>query len=171
VGPALSIQMGDPAVDGDETVGLQARTMRSWPGWQVSATRTCGDGPASAIRMWPADAAGAFRGRVPAGSRADCRVDARVEGLGQASAELEPAAAGRRSPRWTQQEMAAIASKSDGTLITDGDVGPLVRGWLEAHSAERRPEPRYPMRSWWWLLPFVATVAGEWWLRRRTGLR
>lgn len=171
VGPSLAIQVGDPAGSGDETVRLQARTMGPMPAWRVSATRACGVEAATVVRMWPADAAGGFRGRVPAGSRADCRVDARVEGVGERSATLEQASAIARSPRWTQEEMAAIASKSGGTLITDGDVSSLVSGWLQTHSAERRPEPRYPMRSWWWLLPFVASLAGEWWLRRRTGLR
>lgn len=171
VGPPLAIEVDDPASRGDETVRLQARTMGSMPGWQVRATRTCGVEAATAVRMWPADAAGSFRGRVPAGSRADCRVEARVEGVGEQSAVLDQGSAIALSPRWTQEEMAAIAATSGGALITDGDVGSLVRGWLQAHPAERRPEPRYPMRSWWWLLPLVASLAGEWWLRRRTGLR
>ena len=30
---------------------------------------------------------------------------------------------------------------------------------------------RHPMRSTWWLLPFVVCLSSEWWLRRRRGLR
>jgi hypothetical protein len=171
VGPPLAVEVSDPANGGDDTVRLQARTMRDLPGWQVTATRTCGDGPATTVRMWPADEAGAFRGRVPAGTHGDCRIDARVDRIGEASATLEQVTNGGSSPRWTQAEMAAIASTSGGVLIDDGDVSPLVQGWLQAQSGESRPERRYPMRSWWWLLPFVASLAGEWWLRRRTGLR
>lgn len=30
---------------------------------------------------------------------------------------------------------------------------------------------RRPMRSLWWMIPFTACLNGEWWLRRRRGLR
>lgn len=171
VGPAMAIEVSSPAATGDETAQVQARTAREAPGWRIAATRTCADGSPSVVRMWPADAAGAFWGRVPTGARTDCRVDARVDGMGEATAAIEPAAVGSWSPRWTQAQMAAVAADSGGQLVTNGDLGPLVNAWFQAQSTERRPESRYPMRSWWWLLPLVASLAGEWLLRRQAGLR
>jgi hypothetical protein len=50
-------------------------------------------------------------------------------------------------------------------------VRSIVQGWLDKRGTERRPETRYPMRSWWWLLPFAGCLTAEWWLRRRAGLR
>src|SRR5947207_1929359 len=42
--------------------------------------------------------------------------------------------------------------------------------WREPGSAAARVEPR-PMRSVWWLLPFVRCLSGGWWLRRQRGAR
>ncbi len=172
VGATVSLDLGDrDTTDGDGTARVFARTTRTVHAWQVTATRTCADGATTVVRMWPADATGAFWGRVPVGSRTDCRLDARVAGVGEASTPLGHPADDDWSPRWTQASMEAVATGSGGLFVTDGDVGPLVDQWLRARGSERRPEPRYPMRSWWWVLPFVASLSGEWWLRRRAGLR
>lgn len=171
VGPAVAIEVSDPRAAGDETARLRARTARDMPGWQVTATRTCADGTTTAVRMWPADASGAFRGRVPVGSRSGCRVDALVEGLGEASSPMDQASPSDWSPRWTRAEMIAVTRDSGGVVADDGEVGPLVQRWRDARSAEHRPELRYPMRSWWWLPLLVICLAGEWWIRRRAGLR
>lgn len=37
------------------------------------------------------------------------------------------------------------------------------------HSTPRL-ETTHPMRSAWWMLPFILALSGEWWLRRRRGL-
>lgn len=175
VGPALAIDVGDPRITGEKTARLRARTSRDLPGWEVTATRRCADGTTAAIRMWPADADGAFRGRVPGrvpgGARSDCRVEAQIEGVGAASVPVGRTSAGNWSPRWTRAEMIAIAGDSGGLMVDDGEMGPLVQSWRDARSTEHRPESRYPMRSWWWLPLFVACLAGEWWIRRRAGLR
>ncbi|HVG85219.1 MAG TPA: hypothetical protein VM820_11900 [Vicinamibacterales bacterium] len=172
VGATVSLDLGDgDTTDGDGTARVLARTTRTISAWQVTATRTCADGATTVVRMWPADATGAFWGRVPVGSRVDCRLDARVAGVGEASMPLGQPLAVDWSPRWTQASMEAVATGSGGLFVSDGVVGPLVDQWLRARGTERRPEPRYPMRSWWWVLPFVASLSGEWWLRRRAGLR
>jgi hypothetical protein len=67
--------------------------------------------------------------------------------------------------------MEAIAARTGGAVVTDEHVAPVVQAWLDARGPERRPETRHPMRSWWWLFPFAGCLAGEWWLRRRAGLR
>ena len=172
VGPSIALQITDNG-EGTHgvTAGLTARTTRQMAAWTVTASRLCGDGDLTSVRLWPADATGAFAGRVPIGSRDDCRLEAEVAGLGKAEVTLGESGADLRYPRWDQSEMRAVASRLDGLFIENGDVQPLVRSWLDARGAERRPEPRYPMRSWWWLVPLVASLSAEWWLRRRSGLR
>jgi hypothetical protein len=172
VGPSVALQIsGDGEGSHGVTAQLTARTTRRMPVWTVTASRRCGNGDSTGVRLWPADATGAFAGRVPIGSRDGCRLEAEVAGLGKAAATLDDAGSSLRYPRWDQSEMRALTSRTGGLLIEDGDLQPLVRSWLDARGAERRPEPRYPMRSWWWLVPIVASLATEWWLRRRVGLR
>jgi hypothetical protein len=57
-----------------------------------------------------------------------------------------------------------------GALVPADELERLVPAIEAAVGAERRPEPWYPMRSAWWLLPFALALAGEWWWRRRRGL-
>jgi hypothetical protein len=105
------------------------------------------------------------------GTRDGCRVEASIAGLGSATAHLAEVAVSDRYLRWDQPAMQELAARTGGLFIDRVDVGPLANSWLEARGAERRPEPRYPMRSWWWVVPFIACLSGEWWLRRRAGLR
>ena len=70
------------------TAGLTGRTTRQMAAWTVTASRLCGDGDLTSVRLWPADATGAFAGRVPIGSRDDCRLEAEVAGLGKAEVTL-----------------------------------------------------------------------------------
>jgi hypothetical protein len=56
------------------------------------------------------------------------------------------------------------------------DVTPEHLSDLEAHlrrevSAARVRTTTHPMRSGWWTLPFAVCLGGEWWLRRKRGLR
>jgi hypothetical protein len=172
VGPAVVLEIsGDGEGSHGVTAQLTARTARRMPIWTVTASRRCADGDSTGVRLWPADATGAFAGRVPIGSRDDCRLEAEVAGLGKAVATLDEPSSSLRYPRWDQSEMRALTSRSGGLLIENGELQSLVRSWLDARGAERRPEPRYPMRSWWWLMPIVASLCTEWWLRRRVGLR
>lgn len=173
VGPAVALQLSgdDHGGGGEVTALLTAQTTRTVTTWQVSATRICEGGHEDSVRMWPGDAAGAFTGRVPIGARNDCRVEANVEGIGTAALPLAEVASRHRYPRWDQEQMQDLATRTGGLFVDHADVAPLIDAWLQARGTERRPEPRYPMRSWWWVWPFVASLAGEWWLRRRAGLR
>ncbi|HSJ23493.1 MAG TPA: hypothetical protein VK929_02340 [Longimicrobiales bacterium] len=78
----------------------------------------------------------------------------------------DPASAGMPGP-----ELVAMWVRSRGGAVVDegrtGGLGALV---AEAVAAATAPRQWHPMRSPWWLLPFVAALAGEWWWRRRRGL-
>lgn len=172
-GNVIDVQLSrsTPGDGGEVSAHVQGRTVRPPTEWQVSATRTCADGAAAPLRLWPSDAAGAFTGRVPMGGRSDCRVAIRMAGLGEAGAAARIASAGVSSQRWSLADMERLAARAGGRVVRDADFAPVVQGWLDSRGRERRPEPRYPMRSWLWLLPLTGCLAGEWWLRRRAGWR
>jgi hypothetical protein len=64
----------------------------------------------------------------------------------------------------------ALAAVSGGTIESAGDGPGAVAARLAATPRPLVPAPWHPMRVWGWLVPFVAALAGEWWLRRRAGL-
>jgi paraquat-inducible protein B len=55
-------------------------------------------------------------------------------------------------------------------MVAGDQVDELVAG-IHASAGDVQEQQAFrPMRSPYWLIPFVACLAGEWWLRRRTGL-
>jgi hypothetical protein len=93
-----------------------------------------------------------------------------VADVGEAVAHLGDGPGGS-THRWTPADMDALAARTGGLVVRDGRVQPLVQAWIAARGTTRRAESLHPMRSWWWVIPFAASLAGEWWLRRRAGLR
>ncbi len=131
------------------------------------------DGPASShpIRLWPEPATGQFRGSLRAPATPGT-YEVRV--IGNGTTETVP-----------------IIVASDVARVTP-PARDLVRVWARAHGgraldeaqlaslrpllAQRiRPTTRrvtwHPMRSTWWLLPFVLLLGLEWWARRTRGER
>lgn len=174
VGPVVDIDVlgADPDRPGEATARVVVHTAREVAAWEVVVARECDDGGSTAVRLWPDNAAGAFTGRVPIGGRTGCRLSVAVPALGEQTwVRLPDMSMVRASLRWSQAQMEALVARTGGMVVRGANVQPLVQTWLEARSGEPRPEPRHPMRSWWWLLPLVGSLAGEWWLRRRAGLR
>jgi hypothetical protein len=80
-------------------------------------------------------------------------------------------ARGARRPRGDDDRWRAATSARSGTIATFDGVDRVARTIEAGGTRPRLPERRFPMRSAWWLLPFAACLGGEWWLRRRAGLR
>ena len=57
-----------------------------------------------------------------------------------------------------------------GQLAPASQLEAFSRTLAESVPASVRAERWHPMRSLWWLLPFVLALSTEWWLRRRGGL-
>jgi hypothetical protein len=160
-----------PVPGEDVRVRLVARSVRRLDRWTARAALACADGTRMPVRLWPGDGPGAFAGQVPVGTSASCRLDASLTGLGSARLSFDPVSADLRSRRWRRPELEALTTRTGGVLVRDADLTALVAAIRASRGAERRPEPRYPMRSAWWFAPLVAGLGGEWWLRRRAGLR
>jgi hypothetical protein len=88
-----------------------------------------------------------------------------------------------------QLATAPLVVRDDATFPQPDDRD-LVAAWAAAHGGEAIAPDRldrlrpallaaihpaahqvrwHPMRSLWWLLPFVLALSGEWWSRRRRG--
>ena len=66
-------------------------------------------------------------------------------------------------------ELTRAVEASGGTTVASGQEAMLARAIRPAVSPTVTTV--YPMRTWWWLLPFAGALSAEWWLRRRAGLR
>ncbi len=62
-----------------------------------------------------------------------------------------------------------IASRG-GVVLEEGDLSRLAPALRAAISPAARREPRHPMRSPWWIVPFALLLSAEWFLRRRSAL-
>ncbi len=159
----------DPSVvspGGEARVTVQVRSPGDEP---VSAT--FGDQP---VRLVPSAERGVFHATVVAGP-AQSRMPLRVE-VGGAN----PHSASRsvvvrqdaRPPGSAASVPLALMSSShhgiDATPERLADVERFIRGVVAASTA---PVEHRPMRSPWWLVPFIGCLCAEWWVRRRRGLR
>src|SRR5262249_2929737 len=64
-----------------------------------------------------------------------------------------------------------LAESRHGVNVGPDELPRLERHLRESVTAPIARETMRPMRSVWWLAPFVACLSGEWWLRRRSGRR
>lgn len=153
-------------------VTVRARSSRARTEWQAQASLLCSGQPERPVRLWPGHAPGEFEGTVrPDPAASQCVVRAAVDGLGEGRAAMlvtrDPVETGQTG----ESALRALVDRSGGSDVKVTGVGSVVDAMAALAPDSRTPESRYPMRSAWWLLPFVACVGGEWWLRRRAGLR
>jgi len=136
---------------------------------QVSARLDSGE----PVRLWPDAEADVFSGSFAASLAGVQRitVSAATDGAevatGSAVTAVDPSA--RRAER--PVPLSLLATSRGGI-----DVSPDRLADLEAYLRREVSAPpvrttTHPMRSGWWIVPFAAGLTGEWWLRRRKGLR
>lgn len=130
------------------------------------------EGAVQPVRLWPAQ-----RGEYALEFRAPAipgRYRLVVTGPGQeARSEFMVVEAGQQSPPLpaTADGIAAFASSRGGVVIPMAELDTLPARLSAAAPATRRDAPSNPMRSPWWMVPFVGLLATEWWSRRRRGAR
>lgn len=122
------------------------------------------------VRVYPAAngvAHGEFRAPRRAGTH---RIDVLVDGkradaafiVATDPAPLQPASA---------PLVAAWAASRGGGVFSENHLDSLAAQIEAAAAREPHLVVWHPMRSPWWLLPFILALSAEWWLRRRRGLR
>ncbi len=150
----------------------------------TDATMTCSGQAAMPIRLWSDGAPGRFRGTLRPSRPGACRVDAVLTRLREdASARQARTSAltggsarflvsdTAQPPRADEDELTGAVSAHGGTVVSAGDAAPLITRLRASVAPDRVSSQVRPLRSPWWIVPFAGCLAGEWWLRRRRGLR
>jgi hypothetical protein len=166
--PAIAIGVDPPLLRPGEPGDLIVR-VRSRDVTAVSAS-VDGDRP---VRLVPEAEAGVYRGRfvakqTPGLSTIEVRAAA-AQPL-SASHRFVVSADIHRLPR-NGALLAMLASSHRGIDVSPDRIPELERFVRGAVIAPRTRQIRHPMRSVWWMLPFAVCLSGEWWIRRRRGLR
>lgn len=136
-----------------------ASAMRAWA--------ACGDRPAQSIRLWPQAEPGVFAGVVSTEAGGPCEVRVSVDAAAPGIAGLAVTTGNTASVTAVMSQLEREATRTGGIV---GDAN-AVAAALAATAEGRVQTAVWPMRSPWWMSPFVACLGLEWWLRRRAGLR
>jgi hypothetical protein len=138
---------------------------------QAAAEMTCGT-TATPVRLWPDARPGEFRGTIQPDhdGRCDIRVTLRAANTIErlvpilVTPDAEPL-------RAEGADFAQALANYGAQVYQPGDEPRLSDAIRSQLSVARQDRRNYPFRSPWWLLPFAFALAGEWWMRRRAGLR
>jgi hypothetical protein len=126
------------------------------------------------LRLWPEAGADVFGGSFVVSGPPLRRVtvsagEAEAPGAsGSALVAIDPLAR-RAEPIALPLEMLAVSR--GGINVTPDHLSDLEAHLRREVSAPPARTTAHPMRSGFWILPFAACLGGEWWLRRRRGLR
>ena len=173
--PAIDIQV-EPAViasggHADVRVRVQRTAVGIGPADTVRISSTLSTG--ESVRLWPDAAVDSFRGSFVAPrpaqvTRINVAVDGAKQGPAFASFIVAPNA---RVTRPSGPPLSLLADSHGGIDVTPETLSDLERRLRRDVSAPPARVERRPMRSAWWIIPFAGCLSGEWWLRRRRGLR
>ncbi|HEX4914842.1 MAG TPA: hypothetical protein VFV51_12835, partial [Vicinamibacterales bacterium] len=144
---------------------VRARSMEPSGTFEASAIARCG-ASAETVRLWP-QAAGTFAGDLAIPPAAACELEVSVGAL-RASSGIAVADVPAHSTAQTLRALEQMVARAGGNVARVGDLAST-----NVADTARAPErsPFHPLRSPWWILPFALCLSGEWWLRRREGLR
>lgn len=123
-------------------------------------TVTCGD-ETSPVRLWPAARSGTFSATfdAPAGDGI-CSVDVTI-GAAQATASVL-VSRDFRPPVAAGDALDALAQAHDAVIVSAGEEARVAARVRERHPVPMVDVASFPMRSAWWIVPFVALLAVAW---------
>jgi hypothetical protein len=128
------------------------------------------------LRLVPDAGRGVYRGRVTASESArpaTLDVEA-VDARGARQSAVQPVpivvdAAPRLAP--VAAPLSLLSASHHGLDVPPGRTGEITQALRQSVRPTHAIARQHPMRSPWWLLPFVACLSAEWWARRRLGQR
>lgn len=172
-GAELGIQLRHTLAAAGTTVPFEVRSRHMQPpkSETVRATVRCGEGAAQMIRLWPQGEPGAYAGQWPVGDASECQLDVSIAGGPSASTSLAVVRAPTRGVKATLANLDRIVAATGGVSVVAGEEQKLGEHLRARPPGSAVRTSTRPMHSPWWILPFAACLAGEWWLRRRDGLR
>ena len=171
-GPPLRVETDPVVAEPGEIVQVEVDAQTLVPTripaeFMISGAVTCGD-VRTFLRLWPGARPGSFTGAFRVDEAARCSVTAAVAGESAATPvtfrdEWQPLAS-------DDGQLTAIAA-AHGAVFATSETDERLAGRIEEQLASNPEVVRtHPMRSAYWLLPFVLCLGGEWWLRRQAGL-
>ena len=175
--PPIAVDLSNPLLEPGEktdiTVALRDLTTlnageANGARASVSAVLETSSG-SETIRLWP-EGVGRFRGTVHAPDTPGSYRITVTSDAGRADAALTVAAAVARPQRENRIQLEAWANSRGGLLVPLQQLGELPDRIASVLETPSRRESWHPMRSAWWIIPFVMLLGAEWWLRRRRGL-
>jgi hypothetical protein len=124
------------------------------------------------VRLSPDAEAGVFRGAfVAAPGEGASTVEIRSPTRGQPVAARTVLVRIAARVAAASLPLSVLASAHRGIDVSPDRIGELDRFLRAAIAGRPAAVLTRPMRSAWWILPFAACLCGEWWVRRRRGLR
>jgi hypothetical protein len=121
------------------------------------------------IRLWPAAEPGVYEGEWTAPAPGEYTITVSA-GSRSADAPIAAVAALAGGAVADPPGLALVARATGGQVFPADRSGSLVEALKKAYPATSAVRPVHPMRSAWWVVPFVGLLAIEWALRRRQGL-
>jgi hypothetical protein len=126
------------------------------------------------LRLWPEAGEDVFSGSFVASGPALRRItvtagDDEANSWSGAALVAVDAAAHHVEP--IVPPLAMLSASRGGINVTPDHLADLEASLRREVSAPPVRSRMHPMRSAWWMVPFAACLGGEWWLRRRRGLR
>jgi hypothetical protein len=167
--PAIDVEVAPAILRPRDAALVTVRVRRGEPAW---VTASFGGQP---VRLVPGPERGVYRGRLTAGESANAAtLDVQaLDDRGERTSALVsvPIVADAQAPAGLEPPLALVSASHHGIDVSPGRTREIVDALRQSVHSTRATEQAHPMRSPWWLLPFVACLSAEWWLRRRRGLR
>lgn len=148
---------------------VRARSLAGAEAVEARVTFRC-PGVETPVRVWPAGEPSVFDGELPAVERGPCEVTATV-GSQTATTALAVAARPQRGVARTLDNLERATRAVGGVVIDAGQEADLAASLDDSTADSSQIVFVRPMHVAWWIVPFAGCLAGEWWLRRRNGLR
>jgi len=167
--PRLDVTVTPPIVRPGEQAEVVVRVRGGDP---ASISASAGGQP---IRLAPAAEPGVSRARFNAaasGTRTSVEVRATEIGGGVDSATvIVPIGADAHPVPQAEPPLSLLSASHHGIDAPPARISAIEEFVRTSVLPSRAAGVRHPMRSPWWLAPFIACLSAEWWLRRRRGLR
>ena len=112
-----------------------------------------------------------FAGVMPVDGDQPCDLRVEMEGSVVTDAGVAVTNGAIGTVAEVSDKLERFANRTGGTVATGGSEAGVTSALASAAAQPDVLVPFHPMRSPWWMSPFVACLAVEWWLRRRAGLR
>lgn len=150
----------------DEAIGGDAHDVGPL---QVRAAIGAASDSATAVHLWPR-AVGQLVGRIRAPEAPGLYNVALSVGGRRATLPFVVARDARPVVPATEARLVDWVRATHGAVVPASEIPRLASLLASAIRIEPRTVTWHPMRSGWWVIPFVLALSGEWWLRRRRGL-